>query len=196
MSVLMRSGSTPRPTPSATLPDPKVSMNPSIPLGARACSRSDNPAPYWAGRIPSEVSRSTLVSPGCRLTAATDAHAVAPAPAIVAAASHDRPGGFGATRSIPSPTYSACACRGANPTTSSPAANSSTPEPISATYPAKSLPCPPESGPARYRRNALREYRSHPDWWPRSPQPPPRAPDSLQGGERRPPRGPPARRNG
>ncbi len=83
-----------------------------------------------------------MVSPGCGLTAATDAHAVAPAPAIVAAASHDSPAGLAATASTLSATYSACAARGANPRTSSPTAKSWTPEPISATYPAKSLPCP------------------------------------------------------
>src|SRR4029077_12062725 len=73
----------------------------------------------WAAYRPTPpaAADTTMVSPGCGFTAATDAHAVAPAPAIVAAASHDSPAGLAATASTLSATYSACAARGTNPRT-------------------------------------------------------------------------------
>ena len=69
-------------------------MSLQVPMTSAPPSRAS-----WAAYMPTPpaAADTTMVSPGCGFTAATDAHAVAPAPAIVAAASHDSPAGLAAT---------------------------------------------------------------------------------------------------
>src|SRR3954469_7503682 len=83
------------------------------------------------------------VSPGARLTARMAPYAVAPATNSEPATSHGTAAGLGVNWVAGTATYSAWLDRRLeNPMTSSPTAKPLTPEPNSATTPARSLPCP------------------------------------------------------
>lgn len=99
-------------------------------------------AASWTAAEPTapDAPCTSSVSPAETASSSSTRAAVAVAMGSAAASAQPRPSGFGATAPTSARTYSAYAPVALRPRTSSPAANSVTPSPVSSTTPANSLP--------------------------------------------------------